>query len=866
MEDKAGGTRRVRYRVLGPVTVQGPGGPYRLGAPKQRAVLAVLLLHANRVVTERRLYALVWGEKLPRSVRGRLQVYISELRALLGDEVIVRVGQGYRIDVAPGELDLDVFAELVAKAQSDQESKTAGTVARQLRSALALWSGPPLVGVSEALIEHERRGLEERRLAALEALFEVELAAGRHGEIIDELRRATAAYPLEERLATQLMLALDQGERREEALRIYSEIRRRLVDELGVEPGQRLRAVQARVLSGGDTVSQVAADAGRGTRRSVSTGFVRPAELPRDMQRFVGRRDALAALDAQLAVSDSAVCVISGSAGVGKTSLAVHWAHSVRDRFPDGQLYLDLRGYELDEQPLASSGALNRLLRSLGVDPRRESAPLAERVELYRSMLAGRRILVILDNAQESSQVMPLLPSSGMTVVTSRNRLSDVMATVGAGAVSLGTLTDREALELMETVIGHSRVGAERASATELTGLCGGLPLALRLVAAQLAAVPQARIAKVAAELAQGDPFAVFAADGSEHSVVRAAFSASYRALDPAGQRLFRLLGLVPGPDFTASTVAALAALSPDDALRGLDALSEAHVIERAVAGRFRFHELLRLYAVEQVRNDPERTAAWNRLVRHYLDITTALTERYREGGLALPRALPREPDQAGQPNSKHSTLTALDVEIPNVAAAVTLAARQGPYPDAWLVADGLRTYFHRNGRRAEWSDIAREILTEADRRDEHDVRAMLHYSIGDCRFMAGQLGEGVYHLTKSVEIAGNCGWHECEASGLAALGVTLAWTGQLREATKYTQKAAALFSEIGSIVGENRTLKSLGIQHYLAGNLRVAEDCHLQALDLSTRHGLRLAQAADLAHLDLYGYCSVAPTPPNTT
>jgi DNA-binding SARP family transcriptional activator/tetratricopeptide (TPR) repeat protein len=841
VRNSAAETGRVRYRLLGPVTVYGPGGSIRLGGPKQRAVLAVLLLHANRVVAQRELHALVWGENPPRSVRGRLQVHISELRALLGREVIVRIGEGYRINVAPGELDLDLFTDLVARARADQAP---AAVARRLRSALALWHGHPLVGVGDTLIGQERPGLEERRLVVLEELYEVELAAGRHAEIVDELSRATLEHPLREGLAAQLMLALYQGERRQAALRVYSVIRRRLADELGVEPGQRLRDMQARILGSEDTAIRAPVDTETG-HLPTAAGHIGPAELPRDIRGFAGRADALTVLNDQLTAAEPTVCVISGVAGVGKTALAVRWAHSVRERFPDGQLYLNLRGYDPDDQPMAPMTALTRLLRSLGVDPHRLSSTLAEQEALYRSLLADRRVLVVLDNAREASQVLPLLPPTGMTVVTSRHGL----AQIGARAISLDTLTDHEAHELLEAMIGRARVRAELASATELAGLCGGLPLALRLVAAHLVGTPQARISAVAAELAHGDRLAAFAPDGAERSVVKTAFSASYHALDPARQRLFRLLGLIPGPDFTASTAAALAAIPVDEAIRGLDELADAHVIEQHASDRYRFHDLVRLYAVEQVRNDSERDPAWSRLVSHYLDIIIAATDRFGAGRLALPLELPNarfHPDWV----SSESQVATLDAEIPNVMAAATPAARQGPYPVAWLVADRLRTYFHRNGRRGEWSEVARAILAEASRQDAREARAMLHYSIGDSCFTAGQRDDGIHHLTKAVDVALSCGWRECEAAALAALGVALAWTGQLAEATKHTQKAAALFSKIGSVVGENRTLKNLGGQYHLAGKLRLAEECYLQALDLSAQHGPPLAWAADLAHL----------------
>ncbi|GAB3895346.1 hypothetical protein GCM10029964_075090 [Kibdelosporangium lantanae] len=520
----------ARYRVLGPVSVH---GKLELGAPKQRAVLAALLLNANRMVSEEQLFSLVWGERTPRSVLGRVRVYVHELRSLLGKEVIDRVRAGYRIHVQPGELDLDMFDEAVAAARVDAAEGRPGVAATRLREALALWTGPALGGVSASLVEREGSALEERRLGALEELFDAELAAGRHVQIVGELRKAAADHPLRERLQGQLMLALSRSERRSEALSVYLDTHHKLVDELGIEPGPALREIHQRILDPDDT--PVVAEP---VRR-------RPAELPRDIRGFAGRAVDLQALD--VTASDGGVCVISGTAGVGKTALAVHWAHTVRERFPDGQLYVNLRGYDPQDEPLTPLAAVGQLLHSLGVAPAAVPDGLDQQAGLYRSMLADRKVLVLLDNARDAEQVLPLLPPYGVALVTSRQRLGDLVAETGAHHVSLTELSDVDSQVLLAGVLGTEAVAAEADASVELAKLCGGLPLALRIAAANIATGPGAGIAALVEELSRGDRLTGLAVDGAADSAVTVAFAASYRALRPEYQGV-PAVGDHPGP------------------------------------------------------------------------------------------------------------------------------------------------------------------------------------------------------------------------------------------------------------------------------------------------------------------------------
>jgi hypothetical protein len=338
-----------------------------------------------------------------------------------------------------------------------------------------------------------------------------------------------------------------------------------------------------------------------------------------------------------MTAGDGGICVITGTAGVGKTALAVHWAHTRRDRAPDGQLYVNLRGYDPDHEPLTPVAAMAQLLHSLGVAPRQVPDGLDQQTGLYRSLLSDRKVLVLLDNARDAEQVRPLLPPCGVGLVTSRHRLGDLVAEMGAHQVSLTELSEVDAQALLAGVLGKDMVSAEAVASAELAQLCGGLPLALRIAAANVAAIPGGGIAAVVAELARGDRLAGLAVDGATDSAVTVAFSASYRALNSVNQKVFRLLGMIPGPDFTVAAAAAVTGLSSLAAGQALKALSAAHLVEQHTAERYRFHDLVRLFAAREVRNDPDLPWARNRLMDYYLGIANSASQQFEPDILRLP-------------------------------------------------------------------------------------------------------------------------------------------------------------------------------------------------------------------------------------
>ncbi|MBP2476691.1 DNA-binding SARP family transcriptional activator [Crossiella equi] len=616
----------VRYRLLGPVGAEGSGGPARLGGPKQRTVLAALLLSPNRVVPEDQLIDLLWGQAPPASARGQLQVRVSELRKLLGRTAIVRRSPGYLIQVDPGQVDLEVFEELVRAARGAAAAGRQRQAAEGFRTALGLWHGPSLGGVTDELAAREAPMLAERRLAVLEELFEAELVLGRAAQVVGELRRAAEENPFRERLLVQLMVALHQSGRTGDALEAYAHARRRFRDELGIEPGRVVQELHVKVLAG--ELEPATPPEPRLRVAPEEPARVRPAELPGDVRGFAGRRAVLALLDAELAARRRSgnpgadIWVVHGTAGVGKTALAVHWAHGVREHFPDGQLYVDLHGFDAAREPLSPVAALGRILRAMGVSAAGIPAELDEQAALYRSLLADRRLLLVLDNARDADQVRPLLPPSGTVLVTSRHRLGELVADSGARSLPLPVLAAEDSRAVLTGMLGADAVAAESTAVDELGRRCGQLPLALRIAAANITARPEPRIAEFVTDLARGGALAGLVLDGAEESALTGAFAVSYRALAPESRRLFRLLGLVPSPVFPVEIAAAVLGGPVSEAARLLHRLAATHLVDQGADGRFRMHDLLREYAVEVARAEEtaaDRDRACARLVRYYL-------------------------------------------------------------------------------------------------------------------------------------------------------------------------------------------------------------------------------------------------------
>ncbi|WP_328502675.1 NB-ARC domain-containing protein [Streptomyces sp. NBC_00457] len=620
----------LRFSVLGPVRAWRGEEQLTTGSPQQRALLAALLLREGRTATAAELIDALWGEEPPSQALAALRTYASRLRKVLTPGVLVSESGGYAIRGLPdGSLDLTTAQDLATEAEKARNSGDLCHAREVLGRALSLWDGEVLAGVPGPYAEAQRVRLEEWRLQLLESRLDMDLEQGCHAESVSELTALTAAHPLRERLRELLMLALYRSGRQAEALAVYADTRRLLADELGVDPRPGLRELQQRILR---------ADPGLAEPSTPVTEPpavpVRPAQLPATVPDFTGRASFVSELSEVLASAEGrvmAVSALAGIGGVGKTTLAVHVAHQTRAAFPDGQLYVDLQG--AGNRAAEPETVLGSFLRALGTADSAIPDSLEERSALYRSVLDGRRVLVVLDNARDAAQVRPLLP--GMegcaALVTSRVRMVDL---AGAHLVDLDVMSPDEALLLFTKIVGEERVASEREAALDVVAACGFLPLAIRIAASRLAARRTWTVSVLAAKL--GDERRRLDELQAGDLAVKATFELGYGALEPAQARAFRLLGLPDGPDISLAAAAAVLDLPVEETEDLLEALVDTSLLESAAPGRYRYHDLVRLYARACAERDEwppsEQDAAMSRLLDFYLATAAGVYARERPG------------------------------------------------------------------------------------------------------------------------------------------------------------------------------------------------------------------------------------------
>ncbi|OIV38136.1 AfsR family transcriptional regulator [Mangrovactinospora gilvigrisea] len=610
----------LRFAALGPVRAWRDGEPRAAGSPQQRAVLAVLLLRTGRTATTQELVDAVWGEDAPSGAVATLRTYAFRLRKELGPDVFASEAGGYRLRFETHQLDL---ARAEARADEAERARDGGDPAKArelLGAALEEWEGETLAGVPGPYAEAQRSRLEEWRLNLLEVRLELDVELGRHAEVVAELTALSSANPLRERLRGLLMLALYRSGRQAEALGVYADTRRLLADELGVDPGPELSELHQRILEGDE---ELAPAGGFGAK--AGRPVLRPAQLPSAVADFTGRALYVRELTARMVgegIEDGAhalaISAVAGIGGVGKTTLAVHVAHQVRESFPDGQLYIDLQGQGI--RPPQPESVLASFLRALGIPDAELPDSEGERSALFRSVLADRRVLVVLDDAKDAAQVRPLLPGAPgcAVIVTSRARLAELP---GVYQVALDAMSAAEALEFFGRIVGAERIAAERAAALEVVHACGRLPLAIRIAGSRLAARPGWSVASLARRLRDEHRRLDHLRVGD--LAVTATFELGYRHLEELQARAFRLLALPDGPDV--SVPAAGAVLELDDPFEVedlLDGLVDIAMLESPTEGRYRYHDLLRLYARRKAAEQdpkPERRASLVRLTDHYL-------------------------------------------------------------------------------------------------------------------------------------------------------------------------------------------------------------------------------------------------------
>ncbi|MEV4639352.1 tetratricopeptide repeat protein [Actinoplanes sp. NPDC049548] len=811
-------------RLLGPVELWAGGRRVELGPAKQRAVLAALAAEPGRAVPLEELIDRVWDGTPPRTVRNALHTYVLRLRRVFEEigpdapRLEFRNG-GYALAADPDQVDLSRFRDLVARSR--RGGLAPSEVAAYLREALALWTDQPLAGLSGDWAADLRDDLAQQRLAAALALAPVELGLGTAPAAVAELLLPLLDdHPLVEPLAALLIRTLRRDGREAQAQAVFARTRQRLHDELGTAPGAELRQAMQ---------SRPAPEAGR------------PRQLPMDVRGFTGRRAELARLDELLGRvgQEAVVATLSGTAGVGKSALAVHWAHRVQDRFPDGQLYVNLRGFDPSGPPAPPAEALRGFLEALGVLPQRMPADVAGQSALFRSLLSGRRMLILLDNAADAGQVRPLLPGAAgcLALVTSRGRLGGLVAAEGAHPVRLATLADGEARDLLARRIGSSRVEAEPSAVARILAACAGLPLALAITAAR-AATDEAFLSTVAEELT-GDRRRLDAlADIDPATDVRAVFSWSYRTLDPSAARLFRLLALHPGPDAGLAGIAALLGVPADEARGPLTRLVQANLLVEQPAGRYGCHDLLRAYAKELAdRHDPvaDRRAATRRILDHYLHSALAGDERlyphrhrfhYRPEP-AAPGVVPAElPDVP-------AALAWFATEERSLRAAVDLTAAQGFDTHAWLLPWALATYFERQWNGRDWLACLEVSLSAAERAGDAFWQARTHCNLGYAYRELGRPEEAHPHLNRALELFGDAGAADERALVHLNLGTTARRLGHYEEALHHGKQALERYGQIDDQPGMASALNNLGWCHVTLGNYAEALAYCRRAVDI---------------------------------
>jgi DNA-binding SARP family transcriptional activator len=835
----------VEFRILGPVEVLAEGQPLDIGHAKQRSVLAVLLLDLGRVVPAERLIDRVWGEDPPRSVRNLLYGYITRLRAALAsatdqDIALTRQAGGYQLDVSPQQVDLYVFRHQVASTHA-----TPGEDERavQLSGAIRLWRGAALTGLDSPWLRAVRQTLELERMAAVLDLNDLALRQGRHAALMSELTEQALIYPADERIAGQLMLALYRSGRQAEALRWFDQTRRRLIDEFGTDPGAELIRLHQQILRG-DRALTVSSP-------SQATGPV-PRELPADIAAFTGRSAELAELDRLLA--DATVTVLSGTAGVGKTALAVHWAHRIASQFPAGQLYLDLRGYD-PAAPVSPADALAALLRSLGLPGADLPAELAERAARYRSLIAGRRVLVLLDNARDADQARHLLPGTPgcAALVTSRDSLAGLVARDGAKRLQLDPLPIADAIALLRKLVGD-RVDADPAAAAMLADQASRLPLSLRVAAELAAARPDDSLSYLAAELA-GQPgrLDLLDAGGDPRTAVRAVFSWSYQHLNAPAARAFALISAHPGTDWQRFGVAALTGTSPRHAQQLLDQLARAHLIHSAGQGRYGMHDLLKAYAhelAERELTEAELRTARAALFDHYRHATSvAIGALYPAGKHLRPEVAPASselPPLADQAAARQW----LDAERATLVAIVAQAADHEWLDHAAAIASTLFRELEGGGHYLELLSIYDHIISSAKRAGADAIQAEALSNICVVYLRQGNYAAARPRLVESLRLSEQRGDLTGQARALGNLGILDYLQGRWQQALERQAEAIERYSQLGDQLGENRSLTNLSLIELRQGQYAKAAQHAATALAGARRLGAQTTIANALISL----------------
>lgn len=862
--------------ILGSLQVHNAGAALDVRSAKQRVILAALTLHAGQVLSVDDLAEAIWNEAPPAGARATVRNYVKRLRQALSPGACDRIRTrppGYVIEASPDEIDYLVFARKYHDGYAAARDGAFRPAANVLHGALRLWRGIPLADVPSVVLHQQHvPSLEQMHLQALEWRIEADLALGRHSELVPELYSLVAKNPLRERFHAQLMLALYRCANQGEALAAYRRARQILVSELGVEPNAELRDLHQQILVNEPSLSACASGRPSASAGPSSAGLpalaeppgdpecpiavhggVTPQQLPASIRHFVGRADEMATMTAQLDRADWAngavpIMVIIGKAGVGKSALAVHWAHRMAARFPDGQLYANLRGYDPVGEPATPAEVISGFLSALNMPAERIPPEFDAQVGLYRSLLAGRRMLIVLDNAHDAAQVRPLLPGSEacLVVVTSRRKLTGLIAAQNAYPVILDVLSQAEAHDLLTRHIEPDRLACDPDMLAELAELCGRLPLALSVAAARSVTMSAKPWADTVAQLRSTRWRLDALETGEPATSMRSVLACSYRSLTDPAARLFALLALQPCPDIAIPAAASLAAVTPEQAAHCLGELTRTHLLMEGSAQRYSLHSLTRAYAAEKARemNPPtRRRQAMHRILDHY--VHSALQANLLWDPPVLdPPAL--EPPAHGvslaPPGTPQQAVGWIQAEHANLLAVMEHAAGDGFDRHAWGLSWTLSRFLDRQGHWHELAAAQRTVLGTAQRLGETPARA--HLYLGRAHSRLGSHADAHRQYRQALELYQHCADQAGQAFTYLHVAFLRQEQGRLLAALNAARRALRLYQALGHEAGQANAYNGIGCTFAKLGDARQAMiSCRL-ALTMSMRAGDRYCQA----------------------
>jgi DNA-binding SARP family transcriptional activator/tetratricopeptide (TPR) repeat protein len=862
----------MNFRILGDLEVWADGTRLPLGGVRDRTVLGVLLLDAGQVVPVARLVDAVWPDDPPATAVRQVQNAVSRLRQLLkgpglrSPGLLETADGGYRLTARGEEIDAWVFEAKVAEAAQAAAAVQPALAAGILGDALGLWRGRVLEGLGGAVIDSAATAWDQRRRAAQDTYYQHMLMLGRHRSIVPELSSLLGEDPFREATAAQLMLALYRCGNQAGALMVYQATRDRLCDDLGVDPGPELNEIHRQILNHaaeleppaggfGDVPavilgSAVGMDVPSAHREWPAAPPVPvPRQLPAALRDFAGRKEELKRLDDLLGNAGTMVITaISGTAGVGKTALAVHWAHAIAGQFPDGQLYVNMRGFNPDAAPMEPGEALRRVLDSLGVPPGRIPAEPDAAAALYRSMVAGKRMLVVLDNVRDAGRARLLLPGSGgcLVIVTSRDQLSGLVAGEDASLLTLDVLTEREARDMLTARLGSDRIAAEPRAVTELITLCARLPLALAITSARAAAHPGLRLSHLVNELADASSRLDALDAGDIAASVRSVLSWSYQNLDGTAARMFRLLGLHPGPDVSVAAAASLAAVPLAEARGTLRELTRANLLNEPAPGRHAFHDLLRVYATEQAAaydGAPGCGEAVHRVLDHYVFTAQAAATRLNPTRPQLAGSSPCRGVLTEPIGDVRQALAWFRTEHRVLLAAITLAGHR-PDPRGWQLAWTMGPYLCRSGHWQDWADSSQAALQAAQHLGDLTGAASAQHGLGLASQFLGFSDQARDNLLTAASLFRDCGEITGEARAYFDLAYVTLGTSDLAQAARYLRRAEELYRAAGHQAGQAVALTGLGWILARAGSPEDAIPPCQQALSLHRESGYSTGEA----------------------